>query len=154
MPRFCTAHWKLDSKTHCFWTWFSPTTPTATRARAKKAQKKKKPINRLLIRGVLIPLVWWPYRESNPSYRRERAMSWPLDHRALYCRRTETRRRFLLVAAVGLEPTTNRVWTEYSSQLSYAAKCLIIITDYQAICNCLMPYKQKYFRNLFQYFGN
>ena len=26
--------------------------------------------------------IWWPYRESNPGYRRERAVSWPLDHRA------------------------------------------------------------------------
>ena len=26
---------------------------------------------------------WWLHRESNPSYRRERAVSWPLDHGAL-----------------------------------------------------------------------
>ena len=28
-------------------------------------------------------LKWWLHRESNPSYRRERAVSWPLDHGAL-----------------------------------------------------------------------
>ena len=28
-------------------------------------------------------LNWWLHRESNPSYRRERAVSWPLDHGAL-----------------------------------------------------------------------
>ena len=26
---------------------------------------------------------WWPRRESNPGYRRERAMSLPLDHEAI-----------------------------------------------------------------------
>ena len=60
-------------------------------------------------RSVCFVLFWWPGRESNSCYRRERAVSWPLDHRAL------------LVAGVGFEPTTLRVWTECSSQLSYPA---------------------------------
>ena len=28
---------------------------------------------------------WWPMGESNPRYRRERAMSWPLDQWAISC---------------------------------------------------------------------
>ena len=41
----------------------------------------------------------------------------------------------MLVAAVGFEPTTNRVWTEYSSQLSYAAEQrLSIISNRKKIC--------------------
>ena len=41
-----------------------------------------------------------------PPWKGDVLTSWPTGH---------------VVAAVGFEPTTNRVWTEYSSQLSYAA---------------------------------
>ena len=41
-----------------------------------------------------------------PPWKGDVLTSWPTGH---------------MVAAVGFEPTTNRVWTEYSSQLSYAA---------------------------------
>ena len=42
----------------------------------------------LLVRQVLSQLSyspgkWWPIGESNPCYRRERAVSWPLDQRAV-----------------------------------------------------------------------
>ena len=42
----------------------------------------------LLVRQVLSQLsyspgYWWPIGESNPCYRRERAVSWPLDQWAL-----------------------------------------------------------------------
>ena len=33
-----------------------------------------------------IALIWWLHRESNSGYRRERAVSWPLDHGAIYLR--------------------------------------------------------------------
>ena len=44
----------------------------------------------------------WLLRESNPCYRRERAMSWPLDQGAI-------------TPPVGLEPTTTRLTAECST---------------------------------------
>ena len=40
----------------------------------------------------LIPSLiwWWLHRESNPGYRRERAVSWPLDHGAIKNRQRPT----------------------------------------------------------------
>ena len=53
----------------------------------------------------------WLLRESNPCYRRERAMSWPLDQGALYVNTFSG----VLTPPVGLEPTTTRLTAECST---------------------------------------
>ena len=45
-------------------------------------KNKSEPIS--IYEIVRICCVWWPVRESNSCLRRERAMSWPLDQRALF----------------------------------------------------------------------
>ena len=60
-----------------------------------------------------------------PPWKGDVLTSWPTGH---------------VVAAVGFEPTTNRVWTEYSSQLSYAAT---IKRRFDLRLNYYTPYLQK-----------
>ena len=67
--------------------------------------KNKVGINPDLVTRTRIELVLPPWKGGVLT-------SWPPGH---------------MVAAVGFEPTTNRVWTEYSSQLSYAAICVSLL---------------------------
>ena len=68
----------------------------------RKAQKQRKSsvseLFDLVTRTGIEPMI--------PPWKGSVLTSWPTGH---------------IIAAVGFEPTTNRVWTEYSSQLSYAA---------------------------------
>ena len=70
--------------------------------RKRKAQKQRKSsvseLFDLVTRTGIEPMI--------PPWKGSVLTSWPTGH---------------IIAAVGFEPTTNRVWTEYSSQLSYAA---------------------------------
>ena len=51
---------------------------------AKRKKDSMTAIFPLYCKNILqYSLKWWLHRESNPSYRRERAVSWPLDHGAL-----------------------------------------------------------------------
>ena len=61
--------------------------------------------------SILLALAKWLLRESNPCYRRERAMSWPLDQGALYVNTFSG----VLTPPVGLEPTTTRLTAECST---------------------------------------
>ena len=53
---------------------------------------------------------WWLIGESNPCYRRERAVSWPLDQWATILS--------LLVAEEGLEPPTFGLWARRAANCS------------------------------------
>ena len=50
-----------------------------------------------------------------------------------------------MVAAIGVEPMTFRVWTERSSQLSYAAILIVIITNNNKYYT-LINFSCQYFR--------
>ena len=62
---------KSGQKNELLFNLISPITPTLTAARtgakAKTAQKKKKPTIRFLYPGVRIPLIWCGYRDLNPD---------------------------------------------------------------------------------------
>ena len=67
---------------------------------------------------------WWLIGESNPCYRRERAVSWPLDQWATILS--------LLVAEEGLEPPTFGLWARRATELLHPAislSCYISIAQ-------------------------
>ena len=99
----------------------------------KEATTGFEPVIRVLQTHAL-PLGYvaiWLLRESNPCYRRERAMSWPLDQGALYVNTFSG----VLTPPVGLEPTTTRLTAECSTDWAkeeYQVSCTLK-TSYQIL---------------------
>ena len=62
---------------------------------------------------MTIQFKWWPLGDSNPCYRRERAVSWPLDQGAVL-----DKYLCFLVAGAGFEPTTFGLWARRATNCS------------------------------------